>query len=108
MLRRQELLGIDNNDLSAEELETKLNKSVIDSKEHKKKVIESKEEELLELYPTEIIGDSETTQWRIKKAIGSIKQGKFRKTRLTCYLNTWEKVKKRHRRKFRCLTTKEN
>ena len=68
MLRRQELLGIYCNDLSAEELQTKLNKEVIDWKEHKKKATE-KEEKLLELCSTEIIKDSETTQRRRKKAI---------------------------------------
>ena len=42
MLKRKELLGINYNDLSTEELEIKLNKEVIDWMEYKKKAIKTK------------------------------------------------------------------
>ena len=44
MLRRQELLGINYQELSAEELEIKLNKALMDWKACKKKAIDNKEE----------------------------------------------------------------
>ena len=70
-------MGINYQDSSVEELEIKLNQSLIDWEEHQNKAIENEEEKLLELHPTELTGDSEKTKRRKKKAIRSIKQRKI-------------------------------
>ena len=72
MLRRQELLGIDHNNMSKEELEALLKKAAIEWKETLK--LRKGEE---------------------KRLCDQFSKGNFDKTHSTCYRNMWEKVPKR-------------
>jgi len=78
MEKRRKYCQIENEDLSIPELQDRHTGAIIEWDNFKQKTKESKEKKLLELYPTEIAGDSDEAKKKWKKAIKSVKFVQYR------------------------------
>ena len=76
--RRKEYCEIDMDDMDLPELMERQTEAVIEWEEHKKEAIEKEKEKLLEMYPTEIIGDTDDVKKKREQAIKSVKSAQYR------------------------------
>ena len=76
--RRKEYCEIDMDELSLPELEDRYTGAKIEWEEFKREAMKKKDQKLLELYPTDIIGDSDVVKKRRNKALRSVKMAQYR------------------------------
>ena len=69
---------IETKEWSREEIQIFYDEAVNEWNEHKNNIVKNKEEELLDSYPEEIIGDSDEKRKRRRKAIKTIKKNRYR------------------------------
>ena len=71
--RRKEYCEIDIDELELNELENKYTRALIEWENFKKEAMKRKNQELLELYPLDIVGDSDEARKKRKRALQSVK-----------------------------------
>ena len=76
--RRKEYCEIDMDEMELPELMDRHTEAMIEWEEYKKEAIEKEREKLLEIYPTEIIGDYDEVKKKREQAIKSVKLAQYR------------------------------
>ena len=93
--RKRKIAGIDMKEWSDEELKGLYEEAEKEWNEYKKKSVKEKEDEMLDMYPEEIIGDSEKAIRKRCQAIKTVKKNRFRQftfEKLTKHIGKGEKI----------------
>jgi len=106
--KRKQYCQVDYEDEDLPALEDRYTEAVEEWKDFKKEALKQKEESLLELYPTELAGDSEEIKRRRAKVIKNIKNAQFRQRTFDLLTKGVGKGEKRSLTKVRTVDNNGN
>jgi len=96
IIRRKKLIDKEYDECTLLELETHHKNIVEEWETFKKEAVKRREDALLELYPNEIVGDSEEIVKKGGKQLELCKRHSLDSKHLTCYQKELEKETRRH------------